>query len=62
MTGWCSWHRGVATDAVAVRLIDRTSGPGRPVYACPTCCRRHHLTPISRTAAAPAGQLQRRHP
>ncbi|GAA4684396.1 hypothetical protein GCM10023324_43640 [Streptomyces youssoufiensis] len=60
MTGWCSWHRGEVADAIAVRVIEQTSGPGRPVYACRACCRYHRLTPIRTADAAPAGQLQRR--
>ncbi|GAA4688288.1 hypothetical protein [Streptomyces youssoufiensis] len=57
---FCSWHRGEAVDAVPVRIIEQTAGPGRSVYACLACCRYHRLTPIARGAAAPAGQIQRR--
>lgn len=56
MTGWCSWHRGEATEVVAVRVVEQGSGPGLTVYACPACCRMHRLTPIGRSGTQLGGQ------
>lgn len=45
-TAWCHWHKGPSGTARLVDVIDQSSAPGSPQYACAPCRDQHHLTAI----------------
>ncbi|NJP73283.1 hypothetical protein [Streptomyces sp. C1-2] len=44
---YCSWHRGLSSSAVLVRIIEQPSGPGVGMYACAACREKHGLRPVA---------------
>lgn len=44
---WCNWHKGLASSALLVRVLEAASGPGGMLYACRDCRVRHSLTPLT---------------
>ncbi|MFL1904744.1 hypothetical protein ACJWDR_37425 [Streptomyces tauricus] len=48
---YCTWHQGYTTTGKLVQAVDRTSGSGGVLFACLSCRRDHHLTPVSGDAS-----------
>lgn len=47
---FCHWHGGPSETAVAVKLVERNSGPPALLYACAPCREQRRLSPLEQVA------------
>lgn len=55
MTRRCAVHYGEVSSeaAVLIAIEEAATGPGWPIYACPSCMVFHGLTPLSERTEEP---------
>ncbi|MCK8676661.1 hypothetical protein [Streptomyces lichenis] len=58
MTQVCTWCAEPTDEPVSVAVEHVASGPGRVVYACPDCRRRHRLLPLDQHPADSWGEVR----